>query len=385
MNNAKLWRFEALDSWFFRESRPHGTVGGSELASVFPPPARTIAGAVRTLIGATQGVDWEQYPAAYPDLEQQIGNANGLGRLQLRGPYLLKDGQRLYPAPLCLLGKPIPTINASDAKSENWEFARLRPGDPVECDLGKVQLPVLKRLLPGAKSLEDIWLDGTNLALVLKGENPQRLYRKRDLLVEEPRLGIARHYDRRTVEKSLLYQTRHIRLHEGVALGVMVGGIDPAFHPAGGLLRCGGEGRLGVVTVLEPPQGSQIDPLQPAANKLLLVLLTHADFGGDWLPPDFKAEPDLKAEKKNDIRIWKGRIDNTELTIQAAAVGKLVREGGWDLSKQQPRPVIGLVPAGSVYFCTVDGDLQTAVTALHGKSIGNNTELGRGELAVGLW
>jgi CRISPR-associated protein Cmr3 len=379
MNNAKLWCFEALDSWFFRESRPHGTVGGSELASVFPPPARTIAGAVRTLIGATQGVNWEQYPAAYPDLEQQIGNANGLGKLQLRGPYLLKDGQRLYPVPLHLLGKSIPSANGTDTDDEKWEFICLHPGNPVECDLGKVRLPVLEQPLPGAKPLENVWLHGADLTLVLKGEKPNHLYRKRELLVEEPRLGIARHYGRRTVEESLLYQTRHIRLHEGVALGVMVSGIDPAFHPAGGLLRCGGEGRLGAVTVLEPPQDSLFAPPQPVANRLLLVLLTHADFSGGWLPPGFKAE------KENGIHIWQGEINKIKLTIQAAAVGKLVREGGWDLSKQRPRPVIGLVPAGSAYFCTVDGDPQMAVTALHSKSIGNNTELGHGELAVGLW
>ena len=33
---ARLWRFEALDTWFFRESRPHGSVGAAELASLFP-------------------------------------------------------------------------------------------------------------------------------------------------------------------------------------------------------------------------------------------------------------------------------------------------------------------------------------------------------------
>ncbi|WP_308874022.1 hypothetical protein [Thiothrix subterranea] len=32
----QLWRFKALDTWFFRESRPMESVGGSELLSAFP-------------------------------------------------------------------------------------------------------------------------------------------------------------------------------------------------------------------------------------------------------------------------------------------------------------------------------------------------------------
>ncbi len=59
--SAKQWCFEPLDTWFFRESRPFGTVGGSELTSLFPPPARTVAGAIRTLIGENANINWNNY------------------------------------------------------------------------------------------------------------------------------------------------------------------------------------------------------------------------------------------------------------------------------------------------------------------------------------
>ena len=140
--SAKLWRFDALDSWFFRESRPHETVGGTELASLFPPPARTVAGAVRTLIGETQQMGWDKFkePEGYSDLKQQIGDADGFGQLQLTGPYLCKGGQRLYPVPLHLLTK-------TEAGQEKPKFACLRPGtEPVDCDLGRrIRLPELAR------------------------------------------------------------------------------------------------------------------------------------------------------------------------------------------------------------------------------------------------
>jgi hypothetical protein len=46
---------------------------------------------------------------------------------------------------------------------------------------------------------------------------------------------------------------------------------------------------------------------------------------------------------------------------------------------------VSLIPAGSVYFCKVDDVLQHAVQQLNGKKIGNETTLGRGELAIGYW
>ena len=119
-------------------------------------------------------------------------------------------------------------------------------------------------------------------------------------------------------------------------------------------------------------------PKVPRQN-LLLVLLTHADFGGDWRLPGFA--PDTQGA----VKVWRGQLHGVELNLHSAVLGKAAREGGWDLLHQQPRPVFSLIPAGSVYFCTVAGDPKAAIYALHVQHIGNDTALGRGELAVGLW
>lgn len=366
--SAVLWRFEALDTWFFRESRPHGAVGASELASLFPPPARTVAGAVRTLIGEAQGVDWRQFPQHldYAELRDLIGDSHSLGRIALRGPFLMQDGERLYPAPLHLLEK---------RDGNETKYVRLRPGTPVQCDLGQVRLPALVTALPGAKPLEQVWLTGSDLGAVLAGSTPKNLYRRTDLFSEEPRLGIARDNRCCTVEKGLLYQTRHIRLHEGVSIGVGVSG--PATQPADGVLRFGGEGRPAAVRIGGACPSLPVPTLKN--NQLLLMLLTHADFNGAWLPPDFVPEQ----HEGNDC--WRGELAGVELTIHSACLGKPAREGGWDLATGRPRAVSGLIPAGSVYFCTVAGDPQQAADRLHGAHSGLDTNLGRGELAVGLW
>ncbi len=368
------WQFNPLDTWFFREARGFDTSGSNELSSLFPPPARTIAGAMRTLIGEQQGVDWHLFAKSdqYAELKQIIGVGDDLGALKLIGPYPVWNNERLYPAPLHLL-----------AKDENYRF--LEPGDAVDCDLGKVQLPRIKDIgqpLAGAKPLEHCWLNADNLQKVLKQQSPDKMFKAKDLYTEEPRLGIARNNQQRTGIDGLLYQTRHLRPNVELAIGVGVMGIPDSWQLQQGIVRLGGEGRASTVEVNKIAMPSIASPelSNSSGNHLLLMLLTHADFGRDWFPPGFKPI------EHNGICKWQGTINSVELTIECAVIGKAVREGGWDLVKQQPRPVKSLIPAGSVYFCTIKNhDTQAAIKQLHGHHIGNDIALGRGELVVGIW
>lgn len=367
MSDQKQWRFEPLDSWFFREARAFDTSGSHELGSLFPPPARTVAGAVRTLIGEMQNVDWERFACdgEYADLKQMIGVGDDLGPLQISGPYPLWNKERLYPAPLHLL-------------AQEKQYVFLKPGDPVECDLGKVRLPEKPKAgPPGAKPLESAWLDGADLQRVLCGQFPEKVYRSSELYDEEPRLGIARNNAQRTAHEGLLYQTRHLRPRPELSMGVTVSGIPSELYPVHGITRFGGEGRPSAVIVDDVPP-LLVAPKAQSQN-LLLMLLTHADFGGDGWLPGF--EPDTQG----DVKVWRGPLHGIDLILHSAVLGKAAREGGWDLLRKQPRPVRSLIPAGSGYFCTVTGDPKAAMDALHGQHIGNDTALGRGELAVGFW
>ncbi|WP_295542549.1 type III-B CRISPR module-associated Cmr3 family protein [uncultured Thiohalocapsa sp.] len=384
MNETLQWRFDPLDTWFFREARGFETSGHNELSSLFPPPARTVAGALRTLIGEQRGVDWTRFPTAeeYAELRSLIGAGDQLGQLWLRGPYPLLDGERLYPMPLHVLSK-------------DGAYRFLRPGaedKPVQCDLGRVRLPEIADgdagPLPGAKPLEGHWLKCDQLRRVLAGEPPTQVIQASALYDEEPRLGIARDNRRRTAHDGLLYQTRHLRPRAGLAIGAETRGLPAELVPASGTIRFGGEGRPSAVSLMPvAPKGSAL-PLPPAPpdRHLLLMLVTHADFGDrtdgeGWLPPGFVPS------ERDGIRVWQGAIEGIRLTLECAVIGKAVREGGWDLAQRRPRPVRSLIPAGSLYFCTLDDatDAGAAIDTLHGRQIGRDTALGRGELAVGLW
>jgi CRISPR-associated protein Cmr3 len=373
---SKRLKFSAFDTLFFREARPMESVSAKPLEGRFPPTARTVAGALRSVIGEAMNVDWEKYrkgDTSQHEVRDIIGAAHveGIGKLDLRGAYPMLGEERLYPVPLHLLGK------------EN-HYVRLQCGTAVTCDLGKVYLPEKPdsakddAKFQGAKPLENCWLTGADLARVLSGSEPEKVILQKELFEQEARLGIALDSGTRSAAEGKLYQTVHARVQDDVSIGVDVTGVPDDIN-LDSVLRLGGEGRFAHVGSAQV----QISPtvIQPKdAQGLLLMLCTAADFSGDWMPQGFKVQPD-----EHGVSVWQGEIAGVALTIQCAVLGKSQREGGWDMQRHQSRPAVSLVPAGSVYFCKVAGDFQQAAEKLHGKKIGNDTALGRGELAVGYW
>lgn len=403
---TSTWRFRALDTLFFRDSRPHGGAGAAILGSLFPPSPRTVAGAVRFLIGNALGADWtafDQAPsdqgfrAGGRDLLRLIGRYDDYGALRFAGPWLaVRAGgaswRRLYPAPRTLTcdktGRPV---------------AQLQVGPPVDCDLGTVHLPAAT--VRGQRSAERLWLDASAYGEAMAGREPSAgIYPAESLFVEEPRLGIARNLDCHTAAEGNLFQTRHVRPREAIdrervspeqanlrevaiEMAVTCDGEPPAGLAP--LVRLGGEGRLAGVEVGPGDAGIPAAPAAaPDALGLVLTLLTPVDLSGAWLPPGF-------AVHAVDGRptAWRGELAGIPLTVHSAVIGPALREGGWDLAARQPRPVRSLVPAGSAWYATVHdasgqvltGEaLRPAIGALHGARLAADA-LGHGQLAVGLF
>ncbi|MBL3529332.1 MAG: type III-B CRISPR module-associated protein Cmr3 [gamma proteobacterium endosymbiont of Lamellibrachia anaximandri] len=371
-------RFEPIDTWFFRESRPHATVGGNELQSLFPPPIQTLAGAVRTSIGDAMGVNWDLFKQGNaPEVQALIGQGKDLGQLAFRGPWPTLEKERLYPWPANLLQG----IVEGDTKPS---LGRLAIGGVVNCHLGRVRLPVLDDKSRGRTSNEKGWITPAAMAAVLKGELPRsEACRSEDeLLVREPRLGIALEPGQRTTQEGNLYQTNHLRLEKGVGIEVELNGLDQ--HDSLQLppvVRLGGESRLASLDVTEE---ESILPDLPKPNEhtrgIILYLLADARFdNNNWLPQNFTKN------SEGPVHYWTGEIKGIGLKVISAVLGKSRRVGGWDLLNDQPKEVTSLIPAGSLYYCEVEGDLNRALKALHGAQIGEDNTLGRGLLAAGLW
>lgn len=398
------WTFDAIDSFFFREARQMDNIGGTGVNSIFPPSPYTVAGALRSLIGDSHEINWLAFRQHQDDPISVHGQSIQLSdflrtdtlfeKWQLCDVFIQYDGVRLYPLPLFILHK----AEAHDPEKDKWYHLEI-PEDLIQCDLGTVRLPSLpQEAEAGSKPLENTWVTESVFKKILNREKLNGLeknkdyFKAADLYDTEERLGIAIDAQRKAVHEGMLYQTQHLRLKETVQIGAITQGLQTVLMPNQQhyMVRLGGEGRIAAVELASCQEQPFIDKphvdKNDTGNRLILTLTSHADFGNDWMIPDFK-EAILTSKQK----IWQGTLYGVELEIEACVLGKIQREGGWQQKGQnhrtgQPRAVKTLVPAGSAYYCRVKNKtLSEAITALHGQAIGNDTQLGRGRIAVGLW
>lgn len=406
-NDTLTLRLSALDTLFFRESRPFENIGGIELAGTFPPPARTVLGAIRSVIGEGMGIDWRKFTENSDDetakkLKAIIGLGDQYASLKMDGLWLFYQGnlpkkkntsdseaddvyiaERLYPVPALLLHKK---------ERDQDYFERLSLGEPTCTHLGRVELPMLSKDKQGFKNLEQHWITQAGLEKILNGGIPEAntIFKKDDLFTRESRLGIKiDQATRSTGQDNGLFEAEHVRPKPQLAIEVELSVLENHGLTAqqGTVLRLGAEGRLSGLSIVT--NTNTLEPLKVTINDakqaqgLILILFSPAYFANEtypWLPEDFNPQDD-----EHGVKTWQGSLHDIDLTIHAAAIGKTQREGGWDAANRLPRPMQSLIPAGSCYYCTVKGDIQTAIDELHGKAIGKDTHLGRGRIVCALW
>lgn len=381
----QTFSFKPIDTWFFKQALPHNALAAQELTSLFPPAPRTLIGALRAAIGEQAGVNWPAYRnGEMQQIEQLIGSKDQPlpPGANFTGPWIVKNGTRYYPAPLNWLSK---------RQNDSYLLTRLAPAEQaIRCDLGNIRLPGTVKAEPGSQPLEGCYIDAQTLTLLTTSLDeqitlePSAIITAADLFCEEPRLGIARNSQTRRAENGMLYQTRHLRLKEGVWLEM---DSDDDWQPTQfeqGMITLGGEARP---CHISRSQSSQVLPFppQPSArgNRITLTLLSPAQFTNleqPWLPESFR--PDNNSCPSS----WYGEFKGIGLKLISATLGKAHREGGWDIAKHQSKAVESFIPAGSSYFFeTASGDAEKVIKKLHGQSIGNYTEFGRGLVVAGYW
>ncbi|MCI0721120.1 MAG: type III-B CRISPR module-associated protein Cmr3 [Acidobacteria bacterium] len=399
--SAMLWTFEALDRLFFRDGRPMNIGEMTWVESQFPPTGRTLQGAVRTAVLQSLGVDFESFRQATArycdnngeehDLTRIMGCPSCLGELKLTGPFLTRNGELLFPAPLDLV----------KTESGGFEVLCVKEAEPIECDLGRVVFPRARET--GVKTQESKYLTTSAMQGYLAGNlNAIRPPKDRHdtaatlwpllagiredaaLANREPKMGLERNDGTRTAEEGMLYSIAFVRPRMGVALALVVEGIEEGMQPTSNWLQpLGGEGKLAGLTVSnQPPRWPDFLPELQAKNGVVrfkLVLSTPALFDGRgerWLPGGFTETP------KNGLSVWSGVLNGVDCEIISACVGKPQKIGGWDIANNRPRDLTCYVPSGSVYFCRAEAD---QIEKLHGGKIGLDTEYGFGHVLVGTW
>jgi len=379
-------QMEPVDTLFFRDGTPFsaGSASQEDVGGLFPPHPASVAGALRAALARLNG--WTGNGRWPQQLNETLGDGpNDLGKISLTGPFLLRDGQPLFPAPLHLLGS---------REAGVWRpRTMLRPGSPVACDLGEVlRLPEMPPDDGGVevaelKAGDGWWLTRPGLEAVLRGQipgpaevvpstrsvtNAQGEILDRGLWREERRIGLERDRSTRTAQEGMLYSTRHVRLLPGVALGVRVSGLPEAWTlPFGQMIALGGESRL--AECREWHDDSTIDmPLAAieASRRMVVVALSPLDL-----------EDAVYLGRQPLIALGNARVIS-------ACLSRPQRIGGWESLTRRPLPLRSVLPAGSVLFCELpEPERLRAAVATSGElpRIGERQRCGFGMVALGIW
>jgi len=324
----------AIDTWFFRDSTPFHMNDSPQtgVVGMFPPYPATVAGAVRAALARQAG--WDGQTRWRDELVAILGDGPAdLGRLHITGPFVLCDGAPAFPVPRHVVG-----CYEEDA---TWTpKALLRPGrHQVPSDLGPgTRLPEApvdagdrraSVLEPGA----GWWLTLPGLRRLLRGElpHPQELLCEHELWATEPRVGIQRKRDSRTVEDGALYSTRHVRPSPRVTLGVALDGAPPSWCIADSMIPLGGESRLAACQTWNGAPEAWFNPPGRDARTAVVVALTPVLL-------------DAAAPARLELVIPGARI-------VSACIDRPLRIGGWDSRERTPRPLRNAAPPGSVWFC----------------------------------
>lgn len=400
----KEWLFEPLDTLFFRDGLSIDAGEGGYLESVFPPHPQTMQGVVRSAVILSHCKDPNLFGLGKCDtcgeekkcpLPETIGSPfvkelckrqeekdGKYGKLDIYGPYLYKNGNRYFPAPLDLMRE----------KEGDRRFFSLIPVKSVSCDLGIVRLPA-KPEKSDFKPFEAAggWIREDALkryleecTIPVKGE----LLAEKEFYWKEPKVGIARNYNTHKVETGMLYSIVPLRLEKDVKIGLRVGGISKELEPEGFATKIGGEGRTCRLEISKNEYSNSYGTLNlKNIKKVKLVLLQPADFDGSWLPFASGFQ-----EKQDDRKTcWEGTINGINgvtFRLVSACIGRQQKIGGYDLTKDTKKesavkPMRSYVPAGSVYFFEVISSVHSEIS-IEGK-LGKNTEIGLGHYLLGRW
>ncbi len=366
-------RLEPLDTWFFRDGTPFtaGNAPQEDVRSLFPPHPPTVAGALRAALALSRG--WSGRGRWSQEIADVLGDGpESLGALSLDGPFVLRNEEPLFRAPRHLLGVDEP---------DGWRPAAfLRPGAPVECDLGTdIRLPETSAARSGddwsrRKASDNQWLTPAGMNAVLRGELPApgHIVSSRTLWSDEPRIGLERNPDTRTAEEGLLYSTRHVRLARGVSLGVRIGGLPPDWRPPfGRTLSFGGESRTAACRQWNAALSLDA-PLPTTTNggRVTVIALTPIDLADDVC---------LGSESLEELG---------GARVVCACLDRPLRIGGWDSLARRPLPLRSVLPPGSVLFCegAAPERLRDVITT-GGRlaRVGARRPLGFGLAALGAW
>ncbi len=322
---------QPIDVWLFRDGKPFDAGSDHHAESIFPPMPSVIQGALRSHYLVMQGVGLSRTNSQ--QIKSTVGTATDYLDLALRGPFL-RRGEEVFFA------LPMDVVRGQDGLFYPMRLADVPRGCTSAC-APRVLMPP-EDIKPAKFDPSGWWVSQAEMATYTAGK-PFHAVQSDELFHREIRYGIARDNKKRVVVEGALYQAEHIRLCEDVGLHVEILSGLANWNQKAGAMRIGGEGHG--ARFVEKPLTRPIPEPAIVAERFKLTLITPACFEQGWRPGD-----------------WNALFDGGKVTLEAAAIGRYITMGGYDLAGNMHKPSLRYVPAGSVYYFSA----QDKVKLKHG-------------------
>jgi CRISPR-associated protein Cmr3 len=311
---------EAADALFFRGGKPFTMSVDTFAEGFFPPLPSTVYGAICS--------------AVYPKHEN----------LKIKNICLKSNSSYLFPLP-----KDLVVPKGKDEKTETLILRELNNFSNFEPNFYLVREGSKKKL-----SKKKILLHHRLLKKYLNGEGKEGLIVSSldEYISSETKIGIGRNNQTKLSSDGMLYRTIMTRLEHSSKKSICMA-LEIEHQECFNIkaVRLGGENRI--ASLLTDNSFIPMDCPKIEGTMFKIYLSTPAIF------------------KEGGIPI--GLFKEHGLSFLTAVLDKPVPVGGWDFVNKQPKPMVKVVPAGSVYYveAKTEEEANQIARKIHNTSISN--------------
>ncbi|MEW6673477.1 MAG: type III-B CRISPR module-associated Cmr3 family protein [Thermodesulfobacteriota bacterium] len=295
------YAFYPAGTLLFKGAEPMVMGADHHASQIFPPPAQTIVGALRTAVLVQNDISYEDYykNIVPPEILASIGEAGNPDPFQVAGP-LLRINERIFvPAPFSWF---------IDKAEKGNEKVRIVKAQPTRSNLIKARDEYLFWAKGGSGEMVSLGGRWIKIEDLFSTDQNLETFSSDHFCATESRTGIALKTNR-SVRRGHLYTFTHVRLKPEVSIAFGTGAdlhlLDKGF------LKLGAEQRFGRYLKIREP----FFPKKTSGYFLSLNL--------------------VKGSKKANQAV--------------IATGKIQYIGGWDLKTGFHKPMQGFFPAGSIF------------------------------------
>jgi CRISPR-associated protein Cmr3 len=326
----------------------------------------------------TQGNSWPKW----------FGNSKTAGELRQAGPVLAVDSHPVFHMPLDIVVSEEKSNDTKDGVDIDDEKKKIRKAYAMrlienESGFSSVPMEYLFSYPVGAgfQKTPKRWWAGKDFMEAYLGKTDLTPFSctgstiaEEDLWQTEMRVNVGIDPSSRAGKEGVLFSLNHVRTNpkNRVSLLSRWSGPEEAFREIENVLsrknaaiNLGGERRAAIVEKREtdfiPPFLLSRPEKENDRLYFKIYFATPAYFENGWLPKEEAGQFLLQSDSSQ-----------VSVRILAAAVGKPISLGGYNVKKQRERSIRRFIPSGSVYYCMAGKEDYDVIQRLHGEVIGDD-------------